>query len=56
MDLWFWLGVALLIDRLDLLLWLLMITQCAGAAGMVVVRAVWLDRADRRIRELEQER
>jgi phosphatidylglycerophosphate synthase len=53
MDLWFWLGVALLIDRLDLLLWLMMISQCAGAAAMVVVRAVGMARADRRIRELE---
>jgi hypothetical protein len=53
MDLWFWLGLALLIDRLDWLLWLMMISQCAGAAAMVVVRAVWLARADRKIRELE---
>jgi phosphatidylglycerophosphate synthase len=55
MDLWFWLGLAMLIDRLDLVLWLMMISQCAGAAAMVVVRAVWLSRADRRIRELESE-
>lgn len=53
MDLWFWLGLALLIDRLDLLLWLMMLSQCAGAAAMVVVRAIGLARADRRIRELE---
>jgi phosphatidylglycerophosphate synthase len=53
MDLWFWLGLALLIDRLDLLLWLMVISQCAGAAAMVVARAVWLARADRRIAELE---
>ena len=53
MDLWFWLGLALLINRLDWALWLFAVTQCAGAAGMVVVRAVWMARADRRIRELE---
>jgi phosphatidylglycerophosphate synthase len=53
MDLWFWLGLALLIDRLDLVLWLMMISQCAGAAAMVIVRAVYMARADRRIRELE---
>jgi phosphatidylglycerophosphate synthase len=53
MDLWFWLGLALLVDRLDLLLWLMMISQCAGAAAMVIVRAVMMARADRRIRELE---
>jgi phosphatidylglycerophosphate synthase len=52
-DLWFWLSLGLLIDRLDLVLWVMMISQCAGAAAMVVVRAVWLARADRRIRELE---
>jgi hypothetical protein len=53
MDLWFWLGLALLIDRLDLVLWLMMISQCTGAAAMVIVRAVYMARADRRIRELE---
>ena len=53
MDLWFWLGLALLVDRLDLLVWMMMISQCAGALAMLVVRAVWLARADRRILELE---
>lgn len=54
-DLWFWLGVAMLIDRLDLALWLLMVSQCAGAAAMVIARAVSMARADRRIAELEAE-
>ncbi len=52
-DLWFWLGLAMLINRLDLAIWLLAITQCAGAAAMVVARGVWLGRTDRRMRELE---
>jgi phosphatidylglycerophosphate synthase len=52
-DLWFWLSLALLVDRLDLALWLLAITQCAGALAMLVARTVWLHRTDRRIRELE---
>ncbi len=52
-DLWFWVSLGLLIDRLDLLLWLLAISQCAGAAAMVIVRAIGMARADRRIRELE---
>lgn len=53
MDLWFWLGLGLIIERLDLVLWLMMLTQVGGVAIMVVVRAVWMNRADRRIRELE---
>jgi len=52
-DLWFWLCLGLLIDRLDLVLWLLMLTQCAGAAAMVAVRAVRMARADDQIRVLE---
>lgn len=55
MDLWFWLALAILIQRFDLLVWLMMVSQCAGAAAMVVARAVWLARADRKIRELEAE-
>jgi phosphatidylglycerophosphate synthase len=52
-DLWFWLGLGLVIKRLDLVLWLFAITQVAGMAAMVIVRAVLMNRADRRIRELE---
>ena len=52
-DLWFWLSLGLLIDRLDLVIWLFAISQCAGAAAMVIARAVGMARADRRIRELE---
>jgi phosphatidylglycerophosphate synthase len=53
MDLWFWLGLGLVIRRLDLVLWLFAISQVAGMVGMVVARAVWMNRADKRIRELE---
>jgi phosphatidylglycerophosphate synthase len=53
MDLWFWLGLGLVIRRLDLVLWLFAITQVAGMLAMVVVRAVAMNRADERIRELE---
>ncbi|HUS32541.1 MAG TPA: CDP-alcohol phosphatidyltransferase family protein [Kofleriaceae bacterium] len=54
-DLWFWLGLALLIDRLDLVLWLFMISQSAGAAIMFVVRSISMTRIDRKIRELESQ-
>ena len=53
MDLWFWLGLAMLIDRIDLVLWLMMLTQVPLMLVMVVVRAVWMNRADRQLRELE---
>jgi phosphatidylglycerophosphate synthase len=54
-DLWFWLSLGLLIDRLDLVVWLFMISQCAGAIGMAIARAIGMARTDRRIRELESE-
>jgi phosphatidylglycerophosphate synthase len=53
MDLWFWLGLGLVIRRLDLVLWLFAITQVAGMVVMVIVRSVAMNRADKRIRELE---
>jgi hypothetical protein len=53
MDLWFWLGLGMLIDRIDLVLWLMMLTQVPLMLVMVVVRAVWMARADRQLRELE---
>jgi hypothetical protein len=52
-DLWFWLSLGLLIGRLDLVIWLFAISQSAGAAAMVIARAVGMARVDRRIRELE---
>lgn len=53
MDLWFWLGLGMLIDRIDLVLWLMMLTQVPLMLVMVFVRAVWMARADRQLRELE---
>ena len=53
MDLWFWLGLGMLIDRIDLVLWLMMLTQVPLMLVMVVVRAVWMARADRQLRDLE---
>ena len=53
MDLWFWLGLGMLIDRIDLVLWLMMLTQVPLMLVMVIVRAVWMARADRQLRELE---
>ncbi len=53
MDLWFWLGLAMLIDRIDLVLWLMAITQVPLMLVMVVVRAVWMDRADKQLQALD---
>jgi phosphatidylglycerophosphate synthase len=38
MDLFFWVSLALVLDRLDLLAWLLFVTQVAGALAMLVYR------------------
>lgn len=53
MDLWFWLALAMLIDRIDLVLWLMAVTQVPLMLVMVVVRAVWMHRADKQLRALE---
>ncbi|MBP8806896.1 MAG: CDP-alcohol phosphatidyltransferase family protein [Kofleriaceae bacterium] len=52
-DLWFWLGLALVIGRLDLAVWVLSATQVAQLVIMIGVRTRDVVRADRRIRELE---
>lgn len=43
-DLFFWVGLGVLLDRVDLLCWLLAVTQLVGMAGMTV----------RRVREIAQ--
>jgi phosphatidylglycerophosphate synthase len=45
-DLFFWIGVALLVDRLDLLIWLLAITQGAQLVIMLVKRGLEARRLD----------
>jgi len=52
-DLFMWLGIALVIGRLDLGLWVLAISQGAAALLMLVVRSLEIVKADRTIRELE---
>ena len=52
-DLWFWLGLALVIDRLPLMVWLLAGTQVLQMVIMLTVRTFEVVRADRRIRALE---
>jgi 4-hydroxybenzoate polyprenyltransferase len=47
-DLFFWVGLALALDRLPELCWLLFISQTLGMLGMLVIRArevVEIDRA-----------
>lgn len=52
-DLWFWLGLALVIGRLDLAIWVLFVSQTLQLLVMTVVRTLEVVRADRKIRELE---
>ncbi len=52
-DLWFWLGLALVIDRLEWALWALFVSQTINLLVMTVIRTREVIRADRRIRELD---
>ncbi|MBK9032836.1 MAG: CDP-alcohol phosphatidyltransferase family protein [Myxococcales bacterium] len=52
-DLWFWLGLALVIDQLPLAVWVLAGTQVLQMLIMLVVRTLEIVRVDRKIRELE---
>lgn len=54
MDLWFWLSLALVIDRLPWCIWLLFVTQVAGCLGMIVIRHVELHRVDQKLAALER--
>ena len=54
-DLWFWLGLALIVDRLRDVLWLIAVSQIVNMLIMIVIRTRDIVRADRRIRELERE-
>jgi phosphatidylglycerophosphate synthase len=53
MDLWFWLSLGLLLDRLTWGVWLLFITQVAACLGLIAYRAYESTRLDARLRELE---
>jgi len=53
-DLWFWLGLGLVIDRLDWAMWLMFVSQVINMGVMVVIRTRDIVRADRRITELER--
>lgn len=52
-DLWFWLGLALLVDRLRWAVWALFVSQTLNLVVMTVIRTREVVRADRRIQELE---
>ncbi len=53
MDLWFWLGLGMLVDRIDLVMWLMVVTQVPLALALVVIRHVWMNREDKKLSELE---
>jgi phosphatidylglycerophosphate synthase len=55
MDLWFWLGLALALDRLAWGLWLMFATQGVAMIAMFGKRLLQVSAADVRIRELEAE-
>jgi hypothetical protein len=50
MDLFFWLGLALLIDQLEIVLWVMAVTQTLGVLIMVVKRGQDMRRVDQRMR------
>jgi phosphatidylglycerophosphate synthase len=52
-DLWFWLGLALVIDRLDWALWLMFGSQVINMIIMIVIRTRDVVRTDRRLQQLE---
>lgn len=52
-DLWFWLGLALIVDQLPLAVWVISGSQVLQMLIMIVVRTREIVRTDRRIRELE---
>ena len=55
MDLWLWISLALLIERLDWGLWLMFATQATSMVVALIKRTLQMMDADRRIRELEDE-
>jgi phosphatidylglycerophosphate synthase len=55
MDLWLWLGLALVIGRLDWGLWLMVVSQGVNMIVMFIKRTLQVMDADERIRELETE-
>lgn len=54
-DLFFWVGLALLTGRLELVLWLMAVTQPLGVAIMLVKRGLDVHRADREIATLRDD-
>lgn len=53
MDLFFWVGLGLVLGRLELLIWLLFITQSLGMVGLLVYRHLQAYRIDKQIQQLE---
>ncbi len=54
MDLFFWAGLALVIGRVDLLLWFILVTQGLGLVALMIYRAIQAVRIDRDIAELSR--
>ncbi len=52
-DLPLWISIGLVFGRLDWVVWLLVVSQTAMLAGMLVKRSLEMAKVDRRIRELE---
>jgi phosphatidylglycerophosphate synthase len=52
-DLWFWLSLALVVDRLEWYAWLMFVTQSAACVAMIVARHIDMARLDAKLRALE---
>jgi len=50
-DLYFWVGLALVLNRLELLMWVLGVTQCMQVGAMVVKRTMEIRAVDRDVQE-----
>jgi phosphatidylglycerophosphate synthase len=53
MDLWMWLSIGLLIERLDLVIWLFFITQVGGCLVRILTRVLEVARLDRELAKHE---
>ena len=54
MDLWMWLSIGILIDRLDLTIWLFFITQVGGAVFRIGSRLYEAAKLDKQLAEFER--
>lgn len=54
MDLWMWLSIGIAIQRIDLLVWFLFVTQVAGCLLRLVTRHIEIAKVDRKLAELDR--